>query len=92
MKLPKAVLVLTAVFASGIWFTALFFYTAIRRRSLIAALSAVVSGASAFGIAYVIEDYCRAASFRPREYFSVSHMIDDFFSPLDPTRAPDIHD
>lgn len=92
MKLPKAVLTLTAVFASSIWVTALFLYTAIRRRSLVAALSAVISLFSTLGIAYVIEDYCRAASFRPREYFSVNHMIDDFFSPLDPTRAPDIHD
>ncbi|MGM9652837.1 MAG: hypothetical protein ACI3XP_04290 [Eubacteriales bacterium] len=92
MKLPKAFLTLTLVFASSLWFTALFLYTAVRRRSMFAAFSAAISFLSSVGIAHVVEDYCRAASFSPRAYFSVNRVIEDFFQSLDPTRAPDIHD
>jgi len=40
----------------------------------------------------VIEDYCRAASFHPREYFDLNRVINDFFAPQEPEFKRVSHD
>ena len=92
MKLPKAVLTLTGVFAASLLFIGVFIYTAVQRRSLFSAAAAALAAAASVGIASVIEDYCRAASFCHREYFDVNRMINDFFSPLEAEIRETPHD
>ncbi len=81
MKFPKAVLILVSVFAVTTAGFVGFFVTAVRKRSVFAAICAALSAMSSVGIVSILEDYCRKASFSPRSYFSVNRAIDDFFSP-----------
>lgn len=84
MKLPRTLITLTAVFASSLLFIGIFLYSAIRARSVWHGIGAAAAAAASIGIATVIEDYCRAASFHPTEYFSMNRAIDEFFDPADP--------
>ena len=83
MKLPRTLITLTAMFVSSLLFIGVFLYSAIRTRSIWHGIGAATAATVSLGIAAVIEDYCRAASFHPAEYFSMNRAIDNFFDPAD---------
>ena len=83
MKLPRTLLILTAVFVSSLLFFGIFLVSAIRRRSLWHGIAAAMAAAASFGTATIIADYFRSESSGHDEFHSMDQVIDDFFDPAD---------
>lgn len=80
MKLPKALVIMAGMLATGLFFLGAFLYYAIRHRSILGAISAGIAAATSAAALVVMDNVCRLASFSPREFFSMDKQISDFFS------------
>ena len=83
MKLPRTLLILTAVFASSLLFFGIFLVSAIRRRSLWHGIAAAAAAAASFGTATVIADYFRGDCVGCDDFCTMDQVINDFFDPSD---------
>ena len=83
MKLPRTLLILTAVFASSLLFFGIFLISAIRRRSLWQGICAAIAAVASCGTASVIADYFRRDCSGMDDFHSMDQVIDDFFDPAD---------
>lgn len=92
MKFPKALLAMTSALAGNLLFVGIFAFEAIRRRSILPALTAAAAAFSSWLIVLGIEDYCHQASFSPRTYFDVNRKIDDFFTQSGSEAGDSLHD